>query len=333
MADVCGTELTPEERDRLRHPLIGGVTLFARNYVSRHQLKALTRELHTLRNPALLVAVDQEGGRVQRFTEGFTVLPAPGVIGDYYDRDPHRAVEIAQAAGYVMAAELHAAGVDLSFAPVLDVVMVESTVIGDRGFHRTAEGVTALASAFVRGMSDAGMPATGKHFPGHGGVTADSHVCLPTDHRSYELVSSCDLMPYRQLIGHGLAGVMTAHVHYVQLDKETPTFSRYWLQEVLRGTLGFDGVIFSDDLSMEGATVRQDVVERAGAALAAGCDMALICNNPGAVDQVLAGLPAVADRNSQRRVQRLTRGLVRSHPTESVGVDAARQLLSESAKA
>ncbi|MDH3690934.1 MAG: beta-N-acetylhexosaminidase [Gammaproteobacteria bacterium] len=328
MVDLVGAELSTQERETLSHPLVGGVILFERNYESLDQLKRLVDELHCLRTPSLLVAVDQEGGRVQRFRDGFTVLPPAGRIGELYDRDAAEGIRLAEASGWVMAAELRAVGVDISFAPVLDVATTGSDVIGDRAFHRTPHCVSDLASAFMQGMSNAGMSAIGKHFPGHGGVSDDSHVCLPCDHRSYQDVSACDLMPYRRLIEQGLIGVMTAHVQYVEMDQEIPTFSQYWLQQVLRGELAFNGVIFSDDLTMQGATTRGNAVSRVDAALHAGCDMTLICNDADAAAQVLDGLSDIP-RDPTQRIQPLTRRSSQRNRAGGVTLDQARSQVRE----
>jgi len=290
MLDVAGFELTSEERERLRHPLTGGVILFARNYQSPVQIEALVSAIHRLRQPPLLVAVDHEGGRVQRFRDGFTSLPAVARFGEVYDENPKRGRRLAETAGWLMAAELRAVGVDFSFAPVLDVGRGISRVIGDRAFHASPEAVADLAHAYMTGMHRAGMAATGKHFPGHGGVEADSHVAAPVDERRYQDIYMEDVVPFERMIHYGLEGIMPAHVIYSKVDPHPAGFSRFWLQQLLRGELGFEGVIFSDDLSMEGAKAVGGVIERARAALAAGCDMVLVCNDPVAAGELLDGL-------------------------------------------
>jgi beta-N-acetylhexosaminidase len=290
MVDLAGTEMTAEERERLRHPLVGGVILFTRNYVSPEQITALIADIHGVREPRLLVAIDHEGGRVQRFRDGFTRLPAVRKLGHVYDENQKRAKRLAHTAGWLMAAELRAVGVDFSFAPVLDLDRGNSQVIGDRAFHSEPEAVADLAISYVAGMAEAGMPATGKHFPGHGGCAADSHKVLPMDERTLADLYLEDLVPFERLIQNGLAGIMPAHVLFPRVDGRTAGFSSVWLQEVLRRRLGFQGIIFSDDLSMEGAKAVGGMVERASLALAAGCDMVLVCNDPGAAAQVLDGL-------------------------------------------
>ena len=305
MLDVAGFALSAEERERLRHPLTGGVILFGRNYESPGQIEALVAEIHALRNPPLLVAVDHEGGRVQRFRGGFTGLPAVARFGEVYDDNPKRGRRLAETAGWLMAAELRAVGVDFSFAPVLDVGRGISRVIGDRAFHASPEAVADLAHAYMTGMHRAGMAATGKHFPGHGGVEADSHVAIPVDERTYEDIAMEDILPFRRMIDYGLEGIMPAHVIYPRVDPQPAGFSRFWLQQVLRGELGFEGVIFSDDLSMEGAKVAGGVVARARAALAAGCDMVLVCNDPAAAGQVLDGLGRFDSPVSHLRLARM----------------------------
>jgi beta-N-acetylhexosaminidase len=266
MADIDGLELSDEDRALLLHPAVGGVILFTRNYASTRQLEALIDDIHRLRSPHLLVAVDQEGGRVQRFRDEFTHLPPLACLGRIYDTDPERARHLARVSGWLMASELRAVGVDLSFAPVLDLDFGVSTVIGNRALHKRPEAVAELALAYQSGMHDAGMEATGKHFPGHGAVAADSHLALPVDDRRFEDMLQWDMLPFRRLIDAGLAAVMMAHVVY-------------WIKAVLREQLDFNGLVFSDDLSMEGAACIGDHVDRAQAALEAGCDMVLVCNN------------------------------------------------------
>lgn len=288
MCDVAGHALTDAERETLRHPLVGGVILFSRNYLNLEQLAALTAEIHAVRSPALIVAVDHEGGRVQRFREGFTRLPAMRRLGELWGQDQALALQAARDTGFVLAAELLAHGVDLSFTPVLDLDYVRSEVIGDRAFARDPGIVGELAYALTQGLREAGMGAVGKHFPGHGYVSADSHVALPVDERDFDSIWRDDIAPYRHPVARLLNGVMPAHVIYQQVDPNPAGFSRYWLLHVLREQLGFDGVIFSDDLTMEGATVAGDIVARADAALGAGCDMVLVCNRPDLTTELLA---------------------------------------------
>jgi beta-N-acetylhexosaminidase len=290
MLDVEGTALNEADRRRLVHPLVGGVILFTRNYESPEQVTELTREIHALRSPPLLVAVDHEGGRVQRFRDGFTAIPPMRALGEKWDSHPQMAKRLARDAGYVLGAELRAAGVDFSFAPVLDLDYGTSGVIGNRAFHRHPQAVAELAHALVLGLHEAGMNAVGKHFPGHGYVAADSHLDVPVDERELADLEFADLIPFRQMIDLGLSGIMPAHVIYPKVDSQPAGYSRRWLVDILRGAYGFEGVIFSDDLSMEGARVAGGVVERATAALFAGCDMALLCNRPDRADELLAGL-------------------------------------------
>ncbi len=305
MLDVAGLELAPEERERLRHPLTGGVILFARNYETPEQIAALVRTIHELRKPPLLVAVDHEGGRVQRFREGFTALPAVARFGEVWDENPARGRRLSETAGWLMATELRAVGVDFSFAPVLDVNRGISRVIGDRSFHASPDAVAELAHAWMIGMHRAGMAATGKHFPGHGGVEADSHVAVPVDERSYQDIYMEDIVPFERMIEFGLEGIMPAHVIYSRVDPQPAGYSQFWLQQTLRGELGFEGVIFSDDLSMEGAKVAGGVVSRARAALGAGCDMVLVCNDPEAASELLDGLGHYDNPASHLRLARM----------------------------
>ncbi|MBX9905280.1 MAG: beta-N-acetylhexosaminidase [Burkholderiales bacterium] len=315
MLDVAGTTLTGEDRQRLQHPLVGGVILFARNFESCAQLARLTAEIHALRSPPLIIAVDHEGGRVQRFREGFTQLPPMRELGLVWDRDRRKAVALAQSLGFVLAAELRVHGVDLSFTPVLDVDYGNSSVIGDRAFHASPEAIAELAIGLMHGLRDGGMAAVGKHFPGHGHVRADSHHEVPVDERALEDIENEDLIPFRRMIDAGMGGIMPAHVIYPKVDAAPAGFSEIWIKRILRGELGFNGVIFSDDLSMEGASVAGGVVDRAMAALQAGCDMVLVCNNPQSADELLAGLhytmPAVA-------LARMARIHGRAHAVDTV---------------
>lgn len=305
MIDVAGLELQAEERERLRHPLVGGVILFSRNFASAEQVKALIDDIHSLREPRLLVAVDQEGGRVQRFREGFTRLPAVRRLGEIYDREPKLAREYAQSTGWLMASELRAVGVDISFAPVLDLDRGVSGVIGDRAFHADPEIIADLAHAYMIGMRKADMEATGKHFPGHGSVEADSHTDLPIDQRRYPDIRTEDLLPFERMIHFGMAAVMAAHVVYPAVDAIPAGFSRRWIGDVLRQELDFQGVIFSDDLSMAAAEGVGGYVDRARMALDAGCDMVLVCNNEQGCNQVLDQLRLTPDPVSHLRVVRL----------------------------
>lgn len=304
MIDFAGTELTPEDRELLRHPLVGSVILFTRNYVDPAQLERLVGELHALRDPPLVVAVDHEGGRVQRFRKQFTVLPAARHIGHQYEIDAADGLEMARSCGWLLAAELRAVGVDLSFAPVVDLDYAVSEVIGDRAYHRNANAVGGLASAFMAGMREAGMASVAKHFPGHGAVVADSHFALPVDRREFTDLEA-DLAPYRRLIANGLIGVMAAHVQFPAIDELPASLSRRWITGVLRGDLGFHGVVFADDLNMAGATVVGPMTRRAELALDAGCDVLPVCNNRSGVVELLGNLGREPNPVSQARLVRL----------------------------
>jgi beta-N-acetylhexosaminidase len=290
MLDVVGTELTADDIRRLKHPLVGGVILFTRNFESCAQLKALTDSIHAVRTPKLLIAVDHEGGRVQRFRKGFTKIPAMREFGHIWDQDHQKAKALAEAAGWVMAAELRAHGVDFTFAPILDMDYGDSLVIGDRAFHLNPQAINDLAFSVMQGLKKGGMAAVGKHFPGHGYVTADSHVSMPVDTREFDEIAQNDMQPFRMLIDDDIPAMMPAHVIYSKVDDKPAGFSSRWLQKVLRERLGFTGAIFSDDLSMEAATAGGDVTTRALAALNAGCDMVLLCNQPNMADELLAKL-------------------------------------------
>jgi len=304
MIDLLGAEIAPDERELLQHSLVGGVILFTRNYRDPAQIAALIADIHAARTPQLLVAVDHEGGRVQRFREGFSLLPPARRIGHEYDLHAPAGLELARRMGWLMAAELRARGVDLSFAPCVDLDYGLSEVIGDRAFHADAEVVSQLALAWMHGMRDAGMGATAKHFPSHGAVVADSHLALPVDRR--ELMDlEADLMPYRRLIANGLPSIMMSHVLFPAVDEVPASFSRRWIGEVLRGQLGFQGVIFSDDLSMRGAGAVGDIVQRARQALTAGCDMLPVCNDRAGVLTLLRDLELDPAPASQLRLVRL----------------------------
>lgn len=294
MADISGLQLEQVEKERLCHPAVGAVIFFSRNYESPDQLQALTAEIHDLRDPPLLIAVDHEGGRVQRFRQGFTHLPAMRRYGDLFDHDPAQALQQSSTAGWLMATELLELGVDFSFAPIADLESGVSDVIGDRAFHHKPGIAAELALSFMLGMRKAGMAATAKHFPGHGSVKGDSHHMIPVDERPFEELSENDLVPFRVMIASKVEGIMTAHVIYPQMDDSPPTFSKYWLQKVLRKELGYEGLIFSDDLSMAGAKMAGGPLERAQAAMDAGCDMLLVCNDTEALEEVIDGLSSKA---------------------------------------
>ncbi len=304
MMDVQGKTLTEEDRELLAHPLVGAVILFTRNFESVEQLQQLVADIRAVRSPPLLVTVDHEGGRVQRFRQGFTVLPSMRMIGRQYDLDPVAGRLLARQCGWLMAAELRAVGIDMSFAPCVDLDYGASSVIGDRAFHRDPRIVSELAISFMGGMREAGMSACAKHYPGHGFVVPDSHVAMPVDRRPLVDMDE-DLTPYRRLIDNGLASVMAAHVIFTDVDDKPAGFSPRWLQNELRGRLGFDGAIFTDDLSMAGAKVIGDMPARAKAALAAGCDVLSVCNDRQGVLQVIDSLRGSGDPLSQVRMARL----------------------------
>lgn len=287
MVDIESTQLTQADITRLKHPLIGGVILFARNFESSKQLIELTTEIRSLRNPHLLIAVDHEGGRVQRFQKEFTRLPAMLELGKIWNHRPQQAKNLAKQLGFVMSAELSACGIDFSFAPVLDVDHGQSSVIGDRAFHRSPSAIAELAHSLMMGLKLNGMAAVGKHFPGHGFIKADTHHELAIDHRSYEDIEMEDLIPFKQLIDFGITGIMAAHIIYSSVDKHPAGFSKYWLKTILRNELGYEGCVFSDDLSMKGTEGYGNIVDRARIALEAGCDMVLVCNDSLSCDVLL----------------------------------------------
>lgn len=290
MADVQAFRLTEEEKQRLRDPAVGGVILFRRNFENIEQLKALVAEIKALRTPELVIAVDHEGGRVQRFIEGFTRLPAMSVLGEIWDEAGAEAAKAqAEQVGWVLATELSACGIDLSFTPVLDLNWGQCAVIGNRSFHREAEVVTELALALQKGLNCGGMKTCGKHFPGHGFVEGDSHHVLPQDNRCLAELEAADILPFRRLSAEGMAAVMPAHVVYTQVDSKPAGFSEKWLKQILRRDIGFNGVIFSDDLTMEGASGAGSIKARAQISFDAGCDIVLVCNRPDLVDELRCG--------------------------------------------
>lgn len=288
MLGIEGLELTPGDRARITDPRVGGAILFARNFVSSIQLRELTASIRALR-PELLTGVDHEGGRVQRFRDdGFTPLPPMRTFGAQWDADPVAASAAACDAGETIARELRAHGIDFSFAPVLDLDYAVSSVIGDRAFHVDPVIVADLAGALLRGLHAGGAAGVGKHFPGHGHVAADSHVDTPVDARMLDEILRTDIVPFVALMQQGLEAIMPAHVVYPAIDSRPAGFSPVWIGEILRGRLGFDGLVFSDDLDMAGARSAGDIVARADAAIAAGCDVVLLCNDISAMDDLLA---------------------------------------------
>lgn len=297
MLDIAGTTLTQEDIELLSAPQVGGVILFGRNIESPAQVRALTDHMRQVR-PDILIAVDQEGGRVQRLRQGFTLLPAMGKFGELYTSDPQHALELAEKCGWLMAIEVLAGGIDFSFAPVLDLNDI-SDVIGDRSFAQNIQDIIPLASAFLKGMKRAGMASTGKHFPGHGSVKADSHIAAAIDTRPYAEIQQKDMQTFIQLQPQ-LDALMPAHVIYSQVDPNPAGFSEFWIQKVLRQELGFDGVLFSDDLSMQAACVAGGADARIQAALKAGCDMGLVCNDRAAQCIALEGIVDLPLPNQQR---------------------------------
>jgi beta-N-acetylhexosaminidase len=305
MLDIEGLELSPADRLLLREPAVGGVILFSRNYASPEQISDLVSAIRALRSPPILVAVDHEGGRVQRFREGFSAVPPMRRLGTEYDQDPDNALEIARLTGWLIASELRAAGVDLCFAPCVDLDRGVSEVIGDRAFHADPDAVAVLAAAFCSGLRSAGMAAVAKHFPGHGAVLADSHEKLPVDRREYSDILD-DMRPYERLIANRrIAAVMLAHVVYPQVDKLPAGFSTLWIRQQLRAQLGFDGAVFCDDLSMKATASFGSMPERARRALDAGCDMVLVCNDRPAAAATVAALADYSNPLSLVRLARL----------------------------
>lgn len=305
MLDIEGQSLSPADRDLLREPGVGGVILFTRNYKSAEQIGDLVTEIRALRSPPLIIAVDHEGGRVQRFRDGFTLVPPMRHIGREYDRDANSGLTAAREAGWLIASELRVVGIDLCFAPCVDLDWGVSEIIGNRSFHRNPDVVSDLANAFARGLRSAGMAAVAKHFPGHGAVLADSHLKLPMDRRDYGLILD-DMRPYERLVSNGaIAGVMLAHIVYEQIDARPAGFSEYWIQRELRSRLGFDGAVFCDDLSMKATNDYGPMAERSRLALEAGCDMVLVCNDRDAAHEAVDALNDYSNPLSLVRLARL----------------------------
>lgn len=300
MVDLEGVDLTGHDQRRLEHPSCAGVILFSRNYENPQQLRALCDRIKAVRDPALLIAVDYEGGRVQRFRDGFTLIPAMRTIGALWDENKELGRRAAQDAARVIGMELAGCGIDFSFAPVLDLDHGVSSVIGDRAFHSSSDAVIELAHAFVEGLNEYGMIGVGKHFPGHGAVAADTHHRIAVDHRDFSDIERNDLRPFAALCRVALGGVMPAHVTYQKVDSQPAGFSAVWLQQILRDRLGFEGIVFSDDLSMRGAGIAGDAPARAEAAITAGCDIVLVCNAPDDADAILQASASAAALESSR---------------------------------
>ncbi len=305
MVDLEGTSINETEKELLLRPEVGGVILFTRNFESVAQITELVEEIHNLKSPGILVAVDHEGGRVQRFHEGFSRIPAAARYAKAAKGDLQKSRQLAENAGWLMAIELRACGIDFSFAPVLDLAHGLSGVIGDRAFHSKPATVATLAYAFMHGMNRAGMQAVGKHFPGHGGVVEDSHVAMPVDHRELEELLHSDIMPFASMIKNKLAAIMPAHVIYDKVDDKPAGYSTFWIENILRQRFGFQGMVFSDDLSMEAAGIAGGFGERADAALKAGCDMALVCNHLDGAIEAADYIRGYSNPTSQLRLVRM----------------------------
>ena len=329
MLDIAGTELTQEDIELLQAPQVGGVILFTRNIKSLAQVRALTDHMRQVR-PEILIAVDQEGGRVQRLKTGFTLLPAMGHFGELYLTEPEKAIQLAEQCGWLMAIEVLAVGIDFSFAPVLDINDI-SDVIGDRAFAKNVQDIVPLAQAFMTGMHRAGMATTGKHFPGHGSVKADSHVAAAIDSRSYDEIYAQDMQSFIQLKPQ-LDALMPAHVIYENVDPNPAGFSPFWIQKILRQTLKFDGVLFSDDLSMQAACVAGNADARIRAALDAGCDMGLVCNNRESACTALTGIENLPLPN-QERLERMRGKIPTTHIGEAFDLGAEWQSVKHTIEA
>ncbi len=329
MLDIAGTELTQEDIELLQAPQVGGVILFTRNIKSPAQVRALTDHMRQVR-PEILIAVDQEGGRVQRLKTGFTLLPAMGHFGELYLTEPEKAIQLAEQCGWLMAVEVLAVGIDFSFAPVLDINDI-SDVIGDRAFAKNIQDIVPLAQAFMAGMQRAGMATTGKHFPGHGSVKADSHVAAAIDSRSYDEIYAQDMQSFIQLKIQ-LDALMPAHVIYENVDPNPAGFSPFWIQKILRQELKFDGVLFSDDLSMQAACVAGNADARIRAALDAGCDMGLVCNNRESACVALTGIENLPLPN-QERLERMRGKIPTTHIGEAFDLGAEWQSVKHTIEA
>ncbi len=330
MIGISGTSLEAREREWLESPLIGGVILFTRNFDGLEQLRRLVEEVREVRHPPLLVAVDQEGGRVQRFGDPFCRLPPARTFGRLYDEDSAEAQRCIRSIAWLLAAELRAVGVDLSFAPVVDIDRGIAEVIGDRALHAGSEAVSRLALGFHAGFGEAGMVSTAKHFPTHAGAGSDSHTALAVDRRSLDDIAD-DLAPYRRLIDAGLRSIMVGHVIFPEIDPEPASLSRWWIETQLRGELGFSGAVISDDMGMAGAAVAGGLVERVRKSLDAGCDLVLVCNEPDAMPALLSEFRGYVNLTGQLRLTRLRGDDTRSWEELRASRDwrAARDVLAE----
>jgi len=325
LIDLEGFKLTDSDRGRLENPACVGVIFFSRNYVSREQIKDVIREIRELRTDPLLICVDQEGGRVQRFREGFTPIPPMAYVGQAWDKEQKRGLELSHALGVILGSELREIDVDLTFAPVLDLNRENSSVIGDRSFHRDPEVVTVLAEQFMLGLRDVGIRSVGKHFPGHGGISEDTHTEQAVDLRSFKEIDAEDLRPFR-VLSQNLDGVMPAHVTFPYVDSHPACFSSVWLKGILREALGFNGLVFSDDLSMHAAAQMGPPVIRANKAVDAGCDVVLVCNAPDDADAVLSGFDASASQSGGLPAPRGAEMIGAGDGLEAL-VDSSRELL------
>jgi beta-N-acetylhexosaminidase len=337
MLDLVAEEVTAEEKEILQHPFVGSVILFTRNYHDIDQLKHLVKQINADRDEPILICVDHEGGRVQRFRSGFSRIPPAANFRSRWDNNDPEGLAHAQEIGWLMAAELRVLGIDFSFAPVLDLDFGVSEIIGDRAYHQTHQGVIALAGAYMKGMHDAGMAATGKHFPGHGYVALDSHTDLPIDDRPLEDIMRDDMQPFMALAKLHMEAVMPAHVIYEQVDKLPAGFSSIWLQQILRQDWQYDGVIFSDDLNMAATHHMGGFTERARLSLDAGCDMVLACNNPTGAIEILDNYKDLSvNSRSSIRLERMrgrpVKGLTcdTTNPRYSAAINIAKQYLPES---
>lgn len=311
MIDIRSFVLDEQEITMIKNPLCGGVILFSRNFSDKKQLNDLCQSIRAIKKPSPLICVDHEGGRVQRFHQGFISLPPMAELGKIYQENKQDAIEYSYNIGECIAMELQSCGIDFSFTPVLDINHGNSGVIGDRAFSHNPLTITTIAHSLMKGMQDNGMQAVGKHFPGHGYVKADSHLSLPIDDRDFDSIYTADLRPFKAMIQHNIAAIMPAHIIYQKIDPDPAGFSKFWLQDILRNKLEFEGVIFSDDLSMAGAKFAGSYIQRAKKALDAGCDMVLVCNHPAEANNILDNLDVDKIKNYNQAISSMR--LLRMH--------------------